>query len=437
MTIVSSRYAPASTPRVAHPDWARSATIYRLDQGRFTAEGTFRAAREHLPRLRDLGIDIIWLTPVQPAVVLPRRGGPGGSYAVHEHRSVDPRFGTMRELRAFVAAAHALGMHVILDWDACFTSPDSPLVTEHPEWFARDSQGNVRTSPWSHRDEVLALDHADEDLRCYLAESMRHWVREADVDGFRCDAAAAAPRDFWERVRADLTVVKPVFLLAEAEERDLHEAAFDATRARSWNETMHRIAEGTADVGALRRYFARSACWPRDAIRMTYVTDHDENPWADSAFPAFGPMRPGAIVLSVVGEGMPLLHNGQEAGDHRGTADTDPAPLAWREDPAAGFYKQLFALKKAHPALWNGAWGAPAVEVPNDMDRAVLSFVRSHQDGDEVFAVFNFTGSHRTVTFGRGPHDGAWVDAFDGSPLRGREGQRLDLAAWGWRVFVR
>ena len=437
----SSSYAPAPETRITHPEWAKCATIYQLNQRQFTPEGTFRAAREHLPRLRSLGVDIIWLMPVNPIGALGRKGGLGSPYAVRDYRAVNPEFGTLRDLRAFVAAAHAMGMKVILDWVANHTARDNVLVEEHPEWYTRDWKGDFRATPWWDWDDVFELDYSNEGLRRYMTESLAYWVREAEVDGFRCDVAGLVPRDFWERVRTELDTIKPVFMLAEWEARDLHDAAFDMTYGWSWSEAMHHIAVGDADARALHNYYAwNESSWPRDAIRMMFVSNHDKNSFEGTEFERFGPMREAAIVLSVVGEGMPLIYNGQEAGCDKRLAFFDKDEILWREHPQGALYTSLFALKKAHRALWNGAWGARMIPVPNDAETAVFSFVRRHAPqagGDEVFAVFNFSGMPRTVTFGPGPYDGAWVDAFDGSPLRGREGLHLDLAAWGWRVFVR
>ncbi len=432
-----SPYTPAPETRITHPAWAKTATIYQLNQRQFTPEGTLQAARDHLPRLRALGVDIIWLMPINPIGQERRKGGLGSPYAVRDYREINPEFGTLRDLRSFVGAAHALGMKVILDWVANHTAWDNHLVTDHPEWYARDWKGDFRPTPWWDWDDIIDLDYSHEGLRRYMTESMCYWVREADIDGFRCDVAGFVPRDFWERARAELDAIKPVFMLAEWEARDLHDAAFDMTYAWSWNEAMHHIAVGKADVGALHVFYAwNESSWPRDAIRMMFVSNHDKNAWEGTEFEQFGPMREAAIALSVIGEGMPLIYNGQEAGFDKRLAFFDKDEIVWREDPQGTLYRTLFALKKAHPALWNGAWGARMVKVPNDMETAVLSFVRA-QGEDGVFGVFNFTGSHRTVTFGAGPQEGPWVDAFDGSPLRGRAGQRLDLAAWGWRVFVR
>jgi len=436
-------YTPAPESRVVHPEWSRDATIYQINQRQFTPEGTFAAAEAHLPRLRELGVDIIWLMPVNPIGVQNRKGVLGSPYAVQDYLAVNPEFGTLEDLRHFVTAAHDLGMRVILDWVANHTAWDNVLVGEHPEWYARDWQGDFRPTPWWDWDDIIDLDYSHEGLRRYMTEAMCYWVREADVDGFRCDVAGFVPRDFWERAREELERIKPVFLLAEWEARDLHDAAFDMTYGWSWNSDLHKIAQGKADCTALHIFYAwNESSWPRDAIRMMFVSNHDKNAWEGTEFEQFGEMREAAVVLSVIGEGMPLVYNGQEAGFDKRLAFFDKDEIVWRDHPQGELYRRLFALKKAHPSLWNGAWGARMVKVGNDAEAEVFSFVRSHTygpdgaDADAVFAVFNLSGMPRTVTFRPGPQTGPWRDAFTGADLP-RAAEALELPAGGWRVLVR
>ena len=422
--------------RVAHPEWSRSATIYQVNQRNLTPEGTFRAAEAHLPRIRDLGIDVVWLMPVNPIGEVNRKGPLGSPYAVRDYFGVNPEFGTLEDLRHFVDTAHDLGLKVILDWVANHTAWDNPLAQEHPEWYARDWKGDFRPTPWWDWEDIIDLDYDQPGLRRYMADAMAYWVREADVDGFRCDVAGFVPLDFWEGVRAELDAIKPVFMLAEWESRDLHTRAFDMTYAWSWNETMHRIAMGKADVEALKVYYAwNDRFYPRDAYRMTFVSNHDKNAWEGTEYEQFGEALEAAIVLSVVGEGVPLVYNGQEAGSDRRLAFFDKDVIEWREDPQGELYRTLFALKKAHRALWNGSWGGRMVRVPNTDEASVIAFVRE-VEGDRVFAAFNLSPEPVTVTLGEGPQPGAWSDAFDGTPARLAVGDTLALPAWGHQVLV-
>lgn len=431
-------YAPAPEMQLRHPEWSRNATIYQINQRQFTPEGTFRAAEAHLPRIRDLGVDIIWLMPVNPIGEQNRKGPLGSPYAVSDYFAVNPEFGDLDDLRHFVATAHDLGLRVILDWVANHTAWDNGLVETHPEWYARDWKGDFRPTPWWDWDDVIDLDYTSEGLREYMTNAMKYWVREADIDGYRCDVAGFVPVDFWENIRRELDEIKPVFMLAEWESRDLHTRAFDMTYAWSWNDTLHKIAHGQADVEALKVYYAwNDRAYQRDAFRMTFVSNHDKNAWEGTEYEQFGDALDAAIVLSVVGEGFPLIYNGQEAGSDRRLVFFDKDEIEWRDDdPQGRLYRRLFALKKQHPALWNGAWGGRMVRVPNDAESAVLSFVRE-MDGDRVFGAFNFTPSEQTVVLGNGPQAGSWADAFDAETAVDLErGQQLTLPPWGYRVLT-
>jgi glycosidase len=402
-----------------------------------TPEGTFRAAEEHLARIRDLGADIVWLMPVNPIGEVNRKGRLGSPYAVRDYLAVNPEFGTMEDLRRFVAAAHDLGLKVILDWVANHTAWDNVLTELHPEWYVRDWKGDFRPTPWWDWDDIIDLDYDQVALREYMADAMCHWVREADVDGFRCDVAGFVPLDFWETAREELEAIKPVFLLAEWETRDLHDAAFDASYAWSWNSAMHGVAQGRTDLEPLRVYYAwNTRSWSRDAMRMTFVSNHDMNAWEGTEFEQFGDALEAAVVLSVVGEGIPLIYNGQEAGSDKRLLFFEKDVIEWREHDLGELYRSLFALKKAHPALWNGAWGAPMTRVPNAQEERWLSFVRNHPDGDRVLAVFNFSAEVATVILGEGPYAGTWRDAFSDEKEVLEQGGSVSLPAWGYRVLV-
>jgi len=430
-------YRPLPYVTLEHPDWTKNATIYELNTRQFTPEGTFAAAEAQLPRLAALGVDIVWLMPIHPIGIVNRKGSLGSPYSVRDYYAVNPEFGTLEDLRRLVDAAHALGMHVILDWVANHTAWDNVLVTEHPDWYERDWKGNFHPTPWFDWSDIIDLDYRKEGLRRYMTEAMAYWVSEAGVDGFRCDVAGFVPVDFWNQVRRVLDSIKPVFMLAEWESRDLHAKAFDATYAWSWNAAVHRIATGTADVGALATYYSwNEGAFPPNSMRMTFVSNHDKNAWEGTQFEQFGDALPAAIVLSVVGDGLPLIYNGQEAGNPRRLAFFEKDSIQWREHPIGDLYRALFTLKHRNTALWNAKWGATMVKVPNDAEAEVLSFVRENAQ-DKVFAMFNFSAQPRVVAFRETLHHGRYTDPFSGTPAVIDESTTLAMAPWGYRVFVR
>ncbi|MBI1392649.1 MAG: alpha-amylase [Alphaproteobacteria bacterium] len=433
----SDPYQPTPYVKLTHPEWSRDAVIYQLNTRQFSAEGTFAAAERELPRLKALGADIIWLMPVHPIGEENRKGSLGSPYSVQDYYGVNPEFGTFDDLKSFVDAAHALDMHVILDWVANHTAWDNPLVTTHPDWYERDWKGDFRPTPWWDWSDIIDLDYSERGVREYMTKAIRYWVEEADIDGYRFDVAGYVPLEFWENVRAELETVKPVFLLGEYEGRDVHARAFDATYAWSLSNAMQAIAKGDADVGALFGFYSENeSAWPRDAYRMTYISNHDYNAWHGTPAELYGDALAPATVLTVVGEGIPLIYNGQEAGNDRRLAFFEKDPIVWRDHPDGELYRKLFALKHETKALWNGAAGARMVSVVNSEPQKVLSFVRFGGE-DGVFALMNFSGEALTVSFPEALHHGDYVDYFADSPARFDAATTLDLKPYDYRVYVK
>lgn len=431
------RYQPVPYVRVRHPEWTKSAALYQINLRQFTAEGTFAAAEQQLPRIKALGADIVWLMPIHPIGEKNRKGSLGSPYAVRDYLGVNPEFGTLADLKHFVATAHSLGLYVIFDWVANHTAWDNPLAQEHPDWYQRDWKGEFRPTPWFDWTDIINLDYRQPGLRQYMTEAMKYWVTEADIDGYRCDVAGFVPLDFWNNVRRELDTIKPVFLLAEAQSRDLHAEAFDATYAWGWYEAMHQVAAGKANVGALIGYYSENeGLFPTGCMRLTFVSNHDKNAWDGTQSEQFGDGLAAAIVLSVVGDGIPLLHNGQEAGESKRLKFFERDPIEWKEHPVGELYRRLFALKKANSTLWNGQWGALMVHVPNSAPSAVLSFVRRNAT-DKVFAVFNFSKETRKVKFEEALFPGTYTDYFSGARVELSATTELELAPWAYRVFVK
>jgi glycosidase len=386
--------------------------------------------------LKELGIDILWLMPIHEIGITNRKGNLGSPYAVKDHYGVNPEFGTREDLKHLIDAIHAQGMFAILDWVANHTAWDHPLIELHPEWYERDWKGDFRSAPWTDWTDTIDLDFNNPGVREYMMDAMKYWVKETDIDGFRCDVAGFVPLDFWNNVRKQLDAIKPVFMLAEWESRDLHAEAFDMTYAWSWYDTVHRITSGKADVHSLSHYYARNEnAFPANAMRMMFVSNHDKNAWEGTMWEQFGRGLEAAIVLSVISEGMPLIYNGQEAGNSKRLKFFERDSIEWKSHPIGHLYKKLFALKKKNTALWNGSWGAPMIKVPNDVERKVLSFVRQN-DKDKVFALINFSNENQAVACGERLYHGIYMDFFSNENVELTSSSRFELNPWSYRIFV-
>ncbi|MDG2917023.1 alpha-amylase family glycosyl hydrolase [Bisgaard Taxon 10/6] len=421
-----------------HPEWAESAVIYQVNIRHFTKEGTFEAFRAHLPRLKDLGVDILWLMPIHPIGELNRKGSLGSPYAVKDYYAVNAEFGTAEDLRKLINDIHALGMFVILDWVANHSAWDNPLTQSHPEWYSKNKQGNFQPTPWYDWDDIIEFDYTNSGLRQYMTEAMKYWVINYGIDGFRCDVAGFVPTDFWNQVRFELDMIKPVFMLAEWESRDLHQKAFDMTYGWNLWDKLLAVANGRGynqhAFPALVEYMAHDVkTFPRDAYRMLFTDNHDKNAWEGNQYLNFADALGVATVMTVLANGMPLVYSGQEAGLDRSLAFFDKDFIEWKPHPNAELYRTLFSLKHKNRALRNGQRGGEMIRIPNSGDK-ILSFYRE-SDGDRAVAILNFSDKRQMLKLQCDGIEGIYIDWFSQRSYQLEISHQVEIEPWGYIVL--
>ncbi len=385
---------------VSHVDWSRQSNIYEVNIRQYTPEGTFTAFERHLPRLQAMGVDILWFMPIQPIGVKNRKGTLGSNYSVSDYVAVNPEFGTLDDFKRVVRAAHDAGMHVIIDWVANHTAWDHAWTREHPEWYLKDAKGEIHSYVYDNGHEleywtdVVGLDYRQPAVWDGMIDALKYWVTEAGIDGFRCDVAGLVPTPFWERARAELDAIRPVFMLAEWSTPELHARAFDMTYDWSLHDAMKKLAKGSGEgaADAMATYVAdANKAFPRDAYRMIFTTNHDKNAWEGHDGEVYGPAFKAFAVLAATLPGMPLIYSGQEAGLDRRLAFFEKDPIDWKGLELVPFYTGLLALKRGKRALANGAAGAPVERLHVD-NPAVFGFRRRGAD-DAVTVIVNLSGA--------------------------------------------
>ena len=431
-----SRYQPKKYVELTNPDWVKNATIYELNIRQFSQEGTFKAIEKQLPRLKKMGINIIWLMPVQPIGVVNRKGSLGSYYSVKDYLKVNPEFGTDEDFRSLVKAIHSQGMYVILDWVANHSSWDNPLATQHPEWYSRGRNGKFQSTPWRDYDDIIDFDYSQPGLRKYMTEALKFWVKEYDIDGYRCDVASFVPIDFWENARKELDAIKPVFMLAEAEDKELHRKAFDATYNWTLWNILHQIAINNKSVKTLgEAYIAEHvSIFPKEGIRMNFIDNHDKNSWEGNQYSNFGPALKAATVFTAMMDGMPMVYNGQEAGLDRSLLFFEKDPIVWKKHENEALYTTLFALKHKNQALWNGNRGGEMVRIMNDKMDQIISFVRE-KNGDKVITFINLSMEKVQVNFDTSYDSGNYTNLFTGKPQRISEKMTITMEPWEYLVL--
>ncbi len=395
---VSRRAAAAAAGSTEHVAWSREAVIYEVNVRQYTREGTFKAFAKHLPRLARMGVGILWLMPVHPIGKLHRKGTLGSYYSVADYKAVNPEFGTLEDLRALVRQAHALGMKLIIDWVPNHTSRDHPWLREHKDWYQLDAKGEPFPVTFQagtpHEEQwfdVTALNYAKPALRAAMIDAMSYWLREADIDGFRCDVAFLVPVDFWVEARASFEATKPVFMLAEAQVPALH-PVFDMSYGWDTVEIMKSIAQGKAGADALREWVrGLPHGFPASAYRMRFTNNHDFNSWQGSDPELYGQAYPAMAMLSFTLPGMPLIYGGEEAGLARKLEFFEKDPIDWSQLSREPMYRELIALKKRNPALANGAYGG-SIEVLDAGNDKLFAF-RRKLGGNTVEVTVNLSAS--------------------------------------------
>ncbi|GEN75088.1 alpha-amylase family glycosyl hydrolase [Chryseobacterium hagamense] len=432
------RYQPKPYVEISHPEWTKNATIYEVNIRQYTPEGTFKAFEKHLPRLKKMGVDIIWLMPIHPIGELHRKGSLGSYYSVKDFKGINPDFGSLADFKNLVNKIHSMGMYVIIDWVGNHSAWDNPLAKQHPEWYTKTREGKFQPTPWYDWDDVIDFDYNNPDFREYMTGALKYWISQTNIDGYRCDVAGFIPVDFWENARAELDEIKPVFMLAEWESRDLYKRSFDMTYSWTlWDKLKQATAEKKG-APALFEYMAHDVnSFPFDSYRMTFTDNHDKNSWEGNQFSNFGAGLEAAMVLCSTVNGMPLIYSGQEAGLNRSLAFFEKDPIVWKEHQFASMYEKLFKLKHSNQALWNGKWGGEMERVTNDHMNSILSFYRE-KNGDAVLTVINFSDQEADATLDSEYIRNSYTELFTGGTLIiSRDKTPLKLKAWDYRVFIK
>lgn len=423
---------------IRHPDWARNAVIYEVNVRQYTSAGTFSAFEEHLSRLKEMGVGILWFMPIHPIGEAGRKGTLGSYYSVKDYYAINPEFGSIDDFKRLVNKAHSMGMHVLIDWVANHCAWDNPLVDQHPDWFTRDIDGNL-VPPVKDWSDVVDFDYSNRDLWKYMIDAMKYWVTQFDVDGFRCDVAGMVPLEFWIEARKELEKIKPVFMLGEWESPEAHSKAFDATYGWQLYDLMIKIANRRLPASSLGAYLqAQRQTYPKNAYRLYFTSNHDENSWRGTDYEIFGKAAEALAVLVLTLDGIPLIYSGQEAGLDKRLAFFEKDEICWHEHRMAEIYSILVNLRRANLALWNDGDGGEVDWVHTTDDARVFAFVRK-KEGHKVLVILNLSGTEIGVDLVGNSFVGGYSQVLPFDPSADvyfTGGERVTLDAWGYRVFA-
>ncbi len=421
------------TSEVNHPEWSKNAVIYEVNIRQYSKDGSFKSFAKDLPRLKKLGIDILWIMPVNPIGELNRKGKLGSYYAVKDYKAINPEFGNIDDFKAMVNETHKLGMKIILDWVPNHAAWDNQMLKVHPDYFMKDSTGKF-VSPFDWTD-VVRFDYKNPEMRKWMVETMKFWLTETNIDGFRCDVAHMIPVEFWDSCRTELDKVKPIFFLAEADQLFLQKKAFDMTYDWKFYHIMNDIAKGKMNAKSVFKHFAWvDSIYPANSYLMEFTSNHDENSWSGTVFERLGKGVQTFAVIAATVPGMPLIYNGQEAALNHRLNFFDRDPIVWGDYSYSEFYAKLIALKHENQALWNGDFGGSFMRLKSNNDSNVVAFIRE-KENKAVIIICNITSKKINFKIKDESIIGRYKEIFSGMEVVFEKKAKLNLLPWEYLVY--
>ncbi|WP_394759083.1 alpha-amylase family glycosyl hydrolase [Flavobacterium sp.] len=430
------------------PELAENAVIYEANIRQYSPEGTFNAFAKDIPKLKKLGIKILWLMPVHEIGIKKRKAKInvsieentdsiekkkylGNPYSVKDYRSINPDFGNKADFEKLVKAAHKNGIYVILDWVGNHTAWDHAWITQRPEYYTHDKEGNI-VSPYDWTD-VAKLDYKNQGLRLAMLEEMKYWLKEFNIDGFRCELAAEVPVDFWEKTKIELNKIKPVFMLMEAEKTSLMTNAFDMQYAWKMHYIMNGIAKEEKTIASFdSQMVLNDSLCEKDDIYMNFISNHGENFWNGTEYERMGESVGVFTALTYLIPGMPLIYSGQEYDLKERLKFFEKDTIPHTVGKMMTIYEKLGKLKSENPALNGGKNPASYHRILTSDDLKILAFERE-KSGNKIIFLSNLTKTNTVFT---APIEGIFTDYMSGQKITFAKDQKLNLKPWEYKILI-
>jgi len=416
--------------------------LYEVNIRQFTNEGTFEAFAKELPKVKALGVNILWFMPTFPISTTKSKGPLGSYYAVSDYKGVNPEYGSLEDLKSLVNKAHEMGMYVIFDWVPGHTGWDHVWIKEHPEFYLKNEAGEIidpidpRTGESFGWTDVADLDYDNPAMREAMKEAMLYWIKEVDIDGYRVDQAYAVPMDFYEDTFAAMRALKPVFLLGETDANHPggfeHLKNFDASYDFPGHHLTKEIAHGkktVLDFSNHRENFINKH--DPSHFLLNFVSSHDENAWSGTVDEIYGEASHAMMALNYMSPGLPFLYSGVEY-------DLNKRLLFFEKDSfprVAGetyqLLKLLGELKQNHPSLNAGKEAGKFNQIETSLGEKVLAFERT-KAGDTIVFMANLSKEHIGFT---SPYNGYFKRYQDNKPKRLSYSYEYRMKPWEFWIL--
>ena len=418
-----------------HPAWAAQSNVYEVNLRQYSNAGTFKAFEKHLPRLRNMGVEILWFMPITPIGIEGRKMTStdlGSYYSVRNYKAVSKEFGTMNDWKALVKHAHSLGFKVIIDWVPNHSSADNPWIKDHPDFYVKDSLGNIMppNPDWT---DTRQLNYQNEQMRDSMLAALKFWITQTGIDGYRCDQANLVPMAFWKNAIVQLKKIKNVLMIAEAEDKGIYEAGFDAMYTWTVFHSMKDLYKGTKPLAEFIKIVDDNyKNFGDNGYRLYFTTNHDENSWNGTEYELFGDaVECFNVFLFTMKQSVPLIYSGQEVPNKKRLKFFVRDPIQWNKYEMASFYKTLLKLRRKTPALAADAFYKKLVTCN---DAAIFAYTREKQ-GHKISVVLNLSNEPQRFTIKEKAIYGEPMNVFLSMKEKLHREHVYSIEPWGYIVY--
>jgi glycosidase len=404
--------------------------MYEINQRAFSVQGNLSGILPRLDSIKALGVNVIWLMPIHPIGSVNSVNSP---YSVKNFLEVNPEFGTLEDLRMLVKEAHQRDMAVILDWVANHTSWDNPWIV-NKSWYTQDGNGNIIHPAGTNWLDVADLNFTNAEMRLEMIKALQYWVLQANVDGYRCDAADWVPYSFWKQAIDTLKKIpnRKLIMLAEGDRKDHFDAGFHLNFGWDFFSKTKSVFKNNQSVSQLTQSHQNEySGLTANKHRLRFTSNHDECAWDDTPLGLFGGKNGSmaAFVITTFMGGVPLIYNGQEVGCPVKLPFFSKSPINWATNPDMfTAYKKWMSIRKNSPAARYGT--TEVLPTTND----VLTF-RRVSGSNELLVFVNVRNSPKSFSLPQTIAVAGWKDAMTGENVTLETQQNLQ--AYAYKILVK
>ena len=400
------------------PAWTHNAAIYQVNIQQFTKEGTFNAFKPHIPRLKDLGVQIVLLMPIFAKANKKQSETIDLYKDIMDFKSIDESLGSFADFQSMVKEIHRAGMFIVLECPIQHTAAEHNWKKVYPAFYKKG------------KDQNLALDYSNKKLRTRIFDDLNYWTNEVNMDGICIDKSNEFAVDFLEELKEKICIKKDKFLIFDSNINNQIIADNFAEFDDSMFTTLQSIANKKQDANQLEKVLKS-----KDNNKLYFnFTSNDFYNRKGTEFNRFGDAHKAMAVLCVTLPGMPLIYSGQEEPSRKALSINSSDKINFKDYIYTDFYRSLLSLKKRNKSLWNGNFGGKLHRINTSKDASVFAFTRE-MDGDKVVVIVNLSNKPLAISLNGTGFEGDYQNVFGNSTLSLNSGSNLNLRDWEYLVL--